>query len=235
MITMNDVSLLRKMTLPERVRARPALLFGAFGTEGALNAVNLLLEIFDTEAKLGYCDRLTVELHDNNEIVIQCNDRGLLIDDTPVDGASAWEYAFCRLDVAPRKEDEPYRLQLGAIHNALYGDWDPASPVLSRSADHRVDLCCIQCASECFRAQSVRDHMKYTIDFQMGYRIAGPTAEPTTEENGTLLRFRLDPEVFGSFEFSYAALEACLHRRFSAAQGLHYTITDERSPKDLRE
>lgn len=229
MVPVNDFSLLRKMTLPERVRARPAVLFGAFGTEGALNAVKLLLEIFEAEAKLGYCDRLTVELHDGNEIVVQCNDRGLLIDDTPVDGASAWEYAFCRLDAGPRMEDEPYRLQLGVVHNALYGDWDPTSPVLPHSADHRVDLCCTQCASECFRAQSVRDHVKYTIDFQRGYRIAGPIAEPTTEETGTLLQFRLDPEVFGSFAFSYAALEACLHRRFSAVQGLHCTVTDERS------
>ncbi len=226
---MNDFSLIRTMTLPERVRARPAVLFGAFGTEGALNAVRLLLEIFEAEAKLGYCDWLTVELHDGNEIAIRCNDRGLCIDDTPVDGAPAWEYAFCRLDPGPRKEDEPYRLQLGAIHNALYGDWNPASPVLPTSADHRVDLCCTQCASLWFHAESVRDHVKHTVDFQKGYHKSGPTAEPTAEENGTLLRFCFDPDVFGSFEFSYTALTSCLNARFSAAQGLHFTITDKRT------
>ena len=227
---MNDFSLIRKMTLPERVRARPAVLFGAFGEEGARNAVRLLLELFETEAALGYCDRLTVELHDGNEILIQCNDRGLCLDETPVDGAPAWQYAFCRLDAGPRKEDEPYRLQLGAIHNALYGDWDPDSPVLPSSADHRADLCCLQCASLAFHAESVKEHVKRTLDFQKGYRTSGPTAEPTTEGNGTLLRFCLDPEVFGSFEFSYETLASYLNSRFSAMEGLHFTITDKRSP-----
>lgn len=223
---MNEI---RTMTLPQRIRARPAVLFGAFGLEGAVNAVRLLLEIFELEAKLGYCDRLTVELHDSNEIVVQCNDRGLCLEDTPVDGSPAWEYAFCRLDPGPRKEDEPYRLQLGFIHNALYGDWDPTSPVLSTSADHRVDLCCTQCASEHFHAESVKGGVKRTIDFQKGYHKSGPTAEPTAEETGTLLRFRLDPEVFGSFEFSYDALASCLPPRFSATQGLHFTMTDKRT------
>lgn len=227
---MPDMSLLRTMTLPERVRARPAVLFGAFGLEGALNALKLLLDLFETEARLGYCDRLTVELHDDNEIVIQCNDRGLLIDDTPVDGAPAWEHAFCRLYPGPRKEDEPYLLQLGAIHNTLYGDWDPSSPVLPTSADHRVDLCCTQCAALSFHAESVRGHVKHSLDFQKGYRTSGPTAEPTTEEDGTLLRFRLDPDVFGSFGFSYEALTSCLLPRFSAAQGLHFAMTDQRTP-----
>ena len=227
---MNDFSLIRSMPLPERVRTRPAVLFGALGAEGAVNAVRLLLEIFETEAKLGYCDRLSVELYDGNKILIQCNDRGLCMDDTPVDGAPAWQYAFCRLDVGPRKEDEPYRLQLGGIHNALYGDWGPSSPVLPRSADHRVDLCCTQCASLVFHAESVRDHVKHTIEFEKGYRTAGPTAEPTTEENGTLLRFCLDPEVFGSFEFSFADLSSCLNARFSSTPGLHFTVIDKRSP-----
>ena len=231
---MNDFPLIRNMTLPERVRARPAVLFGAFGAEGAVNAVRLLLEIFETEARLGYCDRLSVELHDGNEILIQCNDRGLCMDDTPVDGAPAWQYAFCRLDAGPRKEDEPYRLQLGGIHNALYGDWGPSSPVLPRSADHRVDLCCTQCASLAFHAESVRDHVKHTIEFEKGYRTAGPTAEHTTEENGTLLRFCLDPEVFGSFEFSFADLSSCLNARFSSTPGLHFTVSDKRTPAEIR-
>ena len=224
---MMNMDQIRTMTLPQRVRARPAVLFGEFGAKGVLNAVKLLLEVFEAEAALGHCDRLHVELRDANEVLLHCNDRGLCLDDTPVDGAPAWEHAFCRLYPGPRKEDEPYRLQLGATHNLLYGDRDTGSPTLSVCADHRVNLCCVQCASLWFRVESVKERVKRTVDFEKGYHKSGPTCEPVDEENGTLLRFCPDPEVFGVCDLSFEALKECLDS--ADLRGLHCTAADART------
>ena len=222
---MNEI---HTMPLPQRVRCLPNILLGARGAEGALNAIRLLLELFETEAALGHCDQLSVTLQDNNELVIRCNDRGLCLDNTLVDGFPAWEYAFCRLDPGPRQETPPYLLHLGAIHNTLYGVLDSASPVLPVSDDHRANLCCVQCASEFLCAQSVRGRIRCTVDFQRGYRVSGPTQEHTDEEQGTQLRFVLDPEVFGRFEFPLEALRNDLNTRSPDRGSLRYTVIDAR-------
>ena len=93
---------------PDRVRKRPAVIFNSDDAEGVTRAVEMLLDIFITEAALGYSKELSVKIHNDDSICILSKDRGFVMDETLIDGKPVWEYDFCELYSAPREKKEVY-------------------------------------------------------------------------------------------------------------------------------
>ncbi len=223
---MKNDNVIQRLTGPERVRLRPAVIFGDLGTAGVLYAIKQLLDIFAFEAKLGHCSEISIRIQEDHVVEIRCNDRGLCLDDAPVDGEPAWRRTFCALDLAPRTIDEEfYSRKLSAVHNELYGDWNGSSPVQRCTSDHRMDLCCIQYACEFLHVESVTGFVRRTMDFIKGNPVFEPACDVTCEQDGTYLRFRLDTEVFGEYKISVDALVEYLSENFPPYRGLHYSLT----------
>lgn len=191
---------------PDRVRRRPAVIFG---TEGALGCVRMLLEIFATEAELGHSDGVTLSVSDG-VIDIVSYDRGFMIDTSIHDGRPKWQEIFCELYAGPAYPDYEYYQSLGREHNELYGC--PDSPFLMKQIDASCgfSLCCVQYASEHMRVDAVRDGVKTTLDFRKGYSVSDAQKSKTDARRGTYIRFRPDPEVFGSVLLSEDKLRAVI-------------------------
>ncbi|MBQ3075443.1 MAG: hypothetical protein IJC26_05185 [Clostridia bacterium] len=97
----------------DRIRRRPAVVFGDDGRAGATAAVRMLLDIFLIEAELGFCKSLSLRLEGKDTVVIESCDRGFLLDETPRDGKPAWYYDFCEFGLAPREPDDGYYYTVG--------------------------------------------------------------------------------------------------------------------------
>ena len=97
---------IRRLTGPERVRLRPAVIFGSDGAEGALCAVKLTADVFLTEAKMGYSNGFEIILHADGSVSMYSADRGLRLSDTAEGVLPDWKEIFCGLYPAPREPGE---------------------------------------------------------------------------------------------------------------------------------
>lgn len=215
------------LTVPDRVRKRISLIFGSADADGAAEAFASLARIFVTEAELGFCTRISVTLHDDRSVSIAADGRALSIDDIPVRGRPAWRHSFCELPTAPREADSDYRLSLGRTHHRLFGAEPSSEDRLSLPNDHSFDLCCVQCASEFMRAESVSGGVRRKIEFRHGLPLGGVTCEPSDAPSGTVIRFRSDPELFGGCSAATESIREFLRKAADSVSGLECRLICE--------
>lgn len=182
---------------PERVRKRPCVIFGADGTEGVVSAIKMLLEIFVTEASLGFSSGIDVKIHKDNSVSIRSYDKGLILDETIIDGKPAWHQIFCEMYAAPRKTDEKYYYSLGHKHNNLFGISENELPEFKTDTDNGFNLCCVQYASKYMFVESTREGVKKTLEFKDGFSVSDMRKETTEEQSNTFIHFLLEENVFG--------------------------------------
>ena len=213
---------------PERVRKRPAVMFGSDDMEGVISVIKTLLNIFVTEAARGCSTGIDVNVHHDNSISICSHDRGFLLDETIIDGKPAWYQNFCELYCGPRELDENYELFLGCRHSDLYGT-DASMPKYYEDADHGFDLCCVQYVSKFMHVEAIRDGTKKILDFEKGYSISDLRKEPSEEPTGTFIHFLVDSEVFGDINFPISEIVEFLRDVAITIPGLKCEISDVRN------
>lgn len=216
---------------PDRVRKRPAVIFGSDGADGVRQMIELLLHIFLTEAALGHNHDIRVTLGADGGVTIASRDRGLILDETLQDGTPIWQQVFCELFSAPAQPDEEYYFSLGTQHHHLFaGD---EAPALRLDHDPAFDLCCVQYASRSMRVEAVRDGVRKIAAFAQGYSVAPLSKEPTDAPHGTVISFLPDEQVFTDVTISAAAVGAALQDAAIAIPGLCCTLTDERDGTEV--
>ena len=157
---------------PDRIRKRPAVYFGSDDLDGSVMVVRKLIDIFVTEAVLGYSSKIEIEIHKDNSISIRSYDRGLILGEDIVEDKPAWYMLFC----------EPYYgMDLQNPHAVLYGEHETFSEHRSRSTTVGLDLCCIQYVSRFMHIESVRDGIKKTLVFEKGYSVSELRREQSSE------------------------------------------------------
>ena len=232
---MNDDVIVR-LQGPDRVRKRPAVIFNSDDAEGATRAVEMLLDIFITEAALGYSKELSVTIHKDNSICILSKDRGFVLDETLVEGKPVWEYDFCELFATPRekKEDYSYGLIDEKNHNELYGE--PNIPFPKYSATEwgsiSLDLCCVQYVSEYMNVEAVNNGLKKRLNFKKGYKHSELQKEETNDNSYTQICFRLDTEAFTSIDVISDSILYKLESASVTIPGLKCSLIDERQSLD---
>lgn len=214
---------------PERVRKRPAVIFGSDGAEGAATAIKTLLNIFVTEAALGYSKGIDLSILKDSTISVRSYDRGLLLDETIIDGKPGWYQLFCQLYCGPREPDDEYYIGLGRHHNDLYEKVGTPMPEYQIDCDHCFDLCCVQYASAFMHIEATRDGIKKTLGFEKGCSISDLQKEPSSAPANTYIHFQIDPEVFQSVSISMSEITDYLQDAAITIPGLKCVIFDERS------
>lgn len=188
---------IRQLKGPDRIRKRPAVVFGAEDIRGARQVVVDLLHIFATEAQLGHCRQLSVE-QNHGELSIRGDDRGIVLGGASAEDAP-WQRLFedfyCPPTNMPGEEGLSFGLQSGA-HRLLYGD--PVEPESTLFPDDTgyFELYCAQCACRFMDVQSRRKGLQSSLHFEGGYNIGGLKTEPTEAPDGTSFHFALDDQVF---------------------------------------
>lgn len=163
----------------DRVRRRPAVIFGSDGIEGCEHSVFEILSNAIDEAREGYGKQITVTRYRDCSVEIEDHGRGCPVDYNPNEKRFNWELAFCELYAGGKynnSADESYEYSLG-----LNG----------------LGLCATQYAAEYMDADIRRDGYRYTLHFEHGENVGGLKKEEYKgKDTGSRFHWKPDLQVF---------------------------------------
>ena len=163
----------------DRVRRRPAVIFGSDGIEGCEHSVFEILSNSIDEAREGHGHQIVVTRYRDLSVEVEDFGRGIPVDYNPKEERYNWELVFCELYAGGKYNndaDESYEYSLG-----LNG----------------LGLCSTQYASEYMDVEIRRDHTRYQLHFEHGENVGGLTKEPySKKDTGTRIRWKPDLQVF---------------------------------------
>ena len=163
----------------DRVRKRPAVIFGSDGLEGCEHAVFEILSNSIDEAREGFGAKIITTCFEDGSIEVQDFGRGIPVDYNEKEQRYNWELIFCELYAGGKyntNEGESYEFSLG-----LNG----------------LGACAAQYSSEYMDVEVHRDGFCYILHFEHGENIGGLKKEPySKKDTGTVIRFKPDIEVF---------------------------------------
>ncbi len=163
----------------DRVRKRPAVIFGSDGIEGCEHSIFEILSNSIDEAREGYGNRIIVTRYEDQSVEIEDFGRGIPVDYNIKEERYNWELLFCELYAGGKYNnhaDESYEYSLG-----LNG----------------LGLCSTQYASSYMDVNIRRDGTQYSLHFEKGENIGGLTKQDyLKKDTGTRIRWKPDLEVF---------------------------------------
>ena len=178
---------IRQLKDEERVRLRPAVIFGSDGLDGCAHAAFEILSNSVDEARQGYGDLITLTAFADGSIQVEDNGRGCPLDWNPTEKRFNWELVFCELYAG------------GKYNNNQGGDYDFSL------GTNGLGSCATQYASEYMDVTVWRDGNKYSLHFKKGKVVGAKKkalqVEPSDENRtGTTIKWRPDLEVFTSID-----------------------------------
>ncbi|MEQ2456416.1 DNA gyrase/topoisomerase IV subunit B [Flavonifractor hominis] len=163
----------------DRVRKRPAVIFGSDGLEGCEHAVFEILSNAIDEAREGHGSLITVTRYEDKSIEVEDFGRGCPVDWNEKEQKYNWELVFCEL-------------YAGGKYNNNSGDNYEYSLGLNG-----LGSCATQYASAYFDAVIHRDGFEYTLHFERGENVGGLKKEPYAgKKTGSKFRWLPDLDVF---------------------------------------
>lgn len=173
----------------ERIRLRPAVIFGSTDIRGVQVMIEMLLRIMAREGVDGHSSRLTITQYPDGSLELQDHGRGFYLGETL--DSTLWQQIFCDLHphspYAPRERELPSLSEKG---NLREGDRYPAD------REDTFWLSAAQCVCAYMDVRVCRDGLLRQLRFEKGEPVGGMTWELWNGETGTTLRFLPDPEIF---------------------------------------
>ena len=191
---------IRQLKDEERVRLRPAVIFGSDGLDGCEHAVFEILSNSVDEARQGFGNLITLTVFKDGSIQVEDNGRGCPLDWNPKEKRFNWELVFCELYAG------------GKYSNNQGGDYDYSL------GTNGLGSCATQYASEYMDVTVWRDGNKYQLHFKKGKVVGAkkkalhiePADKPRT---GTTIKWRPDLDVFTAIDIPLEWFRETLRRQ----------------------
>ena len=194
----------------DRVRLRPAVIFGSDGLEGCEHSVFEILSNAIDEAREGYGDKIEIVMGKDGSITVCDHGRGIPVDYNQKEEKYNWELLFCELYAGGKylnNSGDNYEFSLG-----LNG----------------LGLCATQYSSEFMFVTIYRDGYKYELEFYKGENVGGLKKEPTkVKTTGTTIRWKPDMDVFTDIDIPVEYFKEILKRQCIVNAGLTFDLYDE--------
>ena len=163
----------------DRVRKRPAVIFGSDGIDGCQHSVFEILSNSIDEAREGYGRKIIVTRYADGSIEVEDFGRGIPVDFNEKEQRYNWELVFCEMYAGGKynnSEGESYEFSLGM---------------------NGLGLCSTQYSSEYMDVDIRRDGYQYKLHFEKG-EIVGKLERTAyaKKDTGTRIRWKPDLEVF---------------------------------------
>ena len=194
----------------ERVRKRPAVIFGSDGLEGCEHAVFEILSNAIDEAREGYGNLITVRRFRDCSIEVEDFGRGCPVDWNENEGRYNWELVFCELYAG------------GKYQNNAGGDYEFSLGL------NGLGSCATQYSSEYFDATIRRDGYKYCLHFEKGELVGEMKKEPADrKKTGSCFHWKPDLEVFTDIRVPKEYFEDVLKRQAVVNAGVTFRFMNE--------
>lgn len=205
--TADDIQVLEGL---EAVRLRPGMYIGSTSVRGLHHLVWEIVDNGIDEALAGFANRIDVTIEPNNIITVRDNGRGMPVGIHEKTGISAVETIMTVLHAGGKFGGGAYKVSGGL---------------------HGVGASVVNALSEWLEVTVYQDGKIYFIRFENG----GHAVEPlkvigTTEETGTLVRFKADPTIFkDTTVYDYETLNSRLRQLAFLNKDIRLTLTDKRT------
>lgn len=201
----------------DRVRLRPAVIFGSDGLEGCEHAVFEILSNAIDEAREGYGRQILVTRYEDHSIEVEDFGRGCPVDWNEKEGKYNWELVFCELYAG------------GKYQNNAGGDYEFSLGL------NGLGSCATQYSSEYFDAIIRRDGFKYTLHFEKGELVGKMKKEPADRKaTGSVFRWKPDLAVFTDINIPKEYFEDTLKRQAVVNAGVTFTFRDQEGGKFVK-
>ena len=196
----------------DRVRLRPAVIFGSDGIEGCEHAVFEIISNSIDEAREGYGSKIIVSKNLDGSFSVEDFGRGIPVEFNNAENEYNWRLVFCELYAGGKynqTEGENYNFALG-----LNG----------------LGTCATQYASRWMKARIRRDGFEYELSFERGNNTAkdpGFTKTETNKKSGTLITWLPDLDVFTDIDVSMDYLRETLKKQAIVNAGVTFILKEE--------
>ena len=191
----------------EAVRKRPGMYIGSTSERGLHHLVYEIVDNSIDEALAGYCTHIEVTIEPDDVIRVADNGRGIPVGIHPQMGIPTLEVVLTVLHAGGKFGGDGYKVS-GGLHGV-------GSSVVN--------------ALSLWLEAEVRDGQnKHMMRFERGQTVQKIHSVPCTEECGTTIRFKADPEIFETTSYDYEVLLKRLREAAFLNAGIRITLRDER-------
>ena len=211
-----DASQIQVLEGLEAVRKRPGMYIGSTGPRGLHHLVYEIVDNSIDEALSGFCTNIDVEILPDNIICVKDNGRGIPVGMNEKMGISTVTVVLTVLHAGGKFGGSGYKVSGGL---------------------HGVGSSVVNALSQWFEVEVCQNGHRYKQRFSNGGKpeydleVIGDT-----NETGTLIRFKPDPEIFTeSTVYDFETLERHLRESAFLNAGLCITLADRRDSENIIE
>ena len=201
----SDIKVLEGLTA---VRKRPSMYIGNTGYEGLHHLVYEVVDNSIDEALAEQCDKIDVEILNDNSVTISDNGRGIPVDMHESEHMSALEVVMTKLHAGGKFDNKTYQVSGGL---------------------HGVGVSVVNALSEWLEVEVYRDGNIYTQRYERGVTKREMQIRGKTSKRGTKITFMPDTSIFDNIQFDFETLAKRMRELSFLTKGVHIRIADERS------
>ncbi len=199
----------------EAVRKRPGMYIGSTGPKGLHHLVYEIVDNSIDEALAGYCTHIEVNMLPDDVIEVIDNGRGIPVGINEKYNKSSVEVVLTILHAGGKFGGSGYKVSGGL---------------------HGVGSSVVNALSEWFEVEVRQDGHVHAMSFKVGDPVDSLKVIGDTDETGTTIRFKADPEIFQeTTRYEFDTLEKRLREQAFLNAGLKITLTDLRENPEREE
>lgn len=200
----------------DRVRKRPAVIFGSDNLEGCIHSFFEILSNSIDEAREGYGDRIVITRGTDGSLTVEDFGRGIPLDYNTKEDRYNWELVYCELYAG------------GKYNNNSAGNYEYSLGL------NGLGACATQYSSEFFEVTVFRDGFKYYLKFCKGEPQGELLKEPTRfKRTGTIQHWKPDGEVFTETVIPLETFKEIIKRQSVVNSGIEFVLKDEESGEEF--
>ncbi|MBP3937754.1 MAG: DNA topoisomerase (ATP-hydrolyzing) subunit B [Clostridia bacterium] len=197
----------------DAVRKRPGMYIGSTGERGLHHLVYEIVDNSVDEALAGHCSHIEVEILPDNVIGVRDNGRGIPVGMNEKLGLPSVTVVLTVLHAGGKFGGGGYKVAGGL---------------------HGVGSSVVNALSEWLEVEVSREGHTYHQRFEKGKAVTDLKIIADTDETGTYIRFKPDPEIFtDTTEYAYTTLEKRMREQAFLNGGLKISLTDKRDEEAI--
>ncbi|MDD3536456.1 MAG: ATP-binding protein, partial [Candidatus Cloacimonetes bacterium] len=194
----------------EAVRKRPAMYIGGTSERGLHHLVYEVVDNSIDEALAGFCDLIKVTITADGNIEVDDNGRGIPVDIQKDMGVPAVQVVLTVLHAGGKFDQNSYKVSGGL---------------------HGVGVSVVNALSEWLEVRVHSNGKEHFMRMERGIPVTELKILGASKRTGTIIKFRPDPVIFETTEFSFDYLTTRLRELAFLNRGVRIILKDERNDR----